>query len=406
MNALRELLDSVHPHFARGGRLESLYPAYEMADTFLFTPGEVTKGASHVRDSLDLKRMMVTVVVALVPCILMAMWNTGYQANLAMRELGMTSAEGWRGVIIDIFEIGYDPSSLLANVVHGALYFLPVFLVCNMVGGFWEAMFSIIRRHEINEGFLVTGMLFPLTLPPTIPLWQVAIGISFGVVIGKEIFGGTGKNFLNPALTARCFLYFAYPAEISGDKVWVAVDGYSSATPLGLVPAEGMAAMTSTVFYWDAFIGTIPGSMGETSTLACLIGAAILIATKIGSWRIMASMTLSTVVLGLLLNQVQSDTNYMFGMDALWQLLLGGYAFGCVFMATDPVSAAFTNPGKWLYGSLIGVMTVLIRVVNPAFPEGVMLAILFGNVFAPVLDYAFVQANIRRRELRTAPAAS
>ncbi len=399
---LRQLLDSVEPHFERGGRLERLYPLYELVDTFLYTPSDVTRNAAHVRDGLDLKRMMITVVLALVPCILMAMWNTGYQANLALAELGRTAADGWRGIVLEVLGVGVDPGSLAANVVHGALWFLPVFLVCNAVGGFWEALFSTIRRHEVNEGFLVTGMLFPLTLPPTIPLWQVAVGISFGVVIGKEIFGGTGKNFLNPALTARAFLYFAYPVEITGDRAWVAVDGYSRATPLGQVPADGIAPMEAGLTKMQAFLGALPGSMGETSVLACLIGAAILIATGIGSWRIMASMTATTFLLAWLLHQVESSTNHMFAMDPVWHLLLGGFAFGCVYMATDPVSAAFTNPGKWLYGALIGVMTVLIRVVNPAFPEGVMLAILFGNVFAPVFDYVVVQANIRRRALRTA----
>ena len=399
---LRDLLDSIEPHFTHGGKLERLYPIYELIDTFLYTPADVTRNAAHVRDSIDLKRMMVTVIAALVPCIVMALWNTGYQANLALAELGLESAGGIRGAILDILGVGVDPTSVMANLLHGALYFVPVFLVCNMAGGFWESLFSMIRRHEVNEGFLVTGMLFPLILPPNIPLWQVAVGISFGVVIGKEIFGGTGKNFLNPALTARAFLYFAYPAQISGDKVWVATDGFSRATPLGQVPADGIAALEATMSKMDAFIGTIPGSMGETSTLACLIGAAILIATGIGSWRIMLSMTLSTVALGWLLHQADSSTNAMFAMDPVWHLVLGGFAFGCVFMATDPVSAAFTEGGKWLYGTLIGVMTVLIRVINPAFPEGVMLAILFGNVFAPVLDYLFVQANIRRRALRTA----
>ncbi|MBD04740.1 MAG: NADH:ubiquinone reductase (Na(+)-transporting) subunit B [Gemmatimonadetes bacterium] len=402
MKVLRQLLDAAEPHFTHDGKLKPLYPIYELIDTFLYTPADVTKNASHVRDGIDLKRLMITVAVGLTPCIFMAMWNTGYQANLAMAHLGMESADGWRGVIIDIFGIGYDPTSLLANLVHGALFFVPVFLVCNMVGGFWEALFAMIRGHEVNEGFLVTGILFPLTLPPTIPLWQVAIGISFGVVIGKEIFGGTGKNFLNPALTARAFLYFAYPAQISGDKVWIAVDGYSKATPLGQVPADGMEALTGSMTKMQAFLGTIPGSMGETSVLACLIGAVILIGSGIGSWRIMLSMTIATVVLGALLHMVDSTTNSMFAMDPVWHLLLGGYAFGCVFMATDPVSASFTNLGKWLFGGLIGVMTILIRVVNPAFPEGVMLAILFGNTFAPVFDYLVVQANVRRRALRTA----
>lgn len=402
MKVLRQLLDAAEPHFTHGGKLEKLFPIYELIDTFLYTPADVTKNASHVRDNIDLKRVMITVAVGLIPCMFMAMWNTGYQANLAMAHLGMESADSWRGVIIDIFGFGYDPTSLVANLVHGALYFLPVFLVTNIVGGFWESIFAMVRGHEVNEGFLVTGMLFPLTLPATIPLWQVALGISFGVVIGKEIFGGTGKNFLNPALTARAFLYFAYPAQISGDKVWVAIDGYSKATPLGMVPADGIAALTGSMTKMQAFLGTIPGSMGETSVLACLIGVVILVVSGIGSWRIMLSMTVATVGLGYLLHMVDSTTNNMFAMDPMWHLLLGGYAFGCVFMATDPVSASFTNLGKWLYGALIGVMTILIRVVNPAFPEGVMLAILFGNVFAPVFDYLVVQANIRRRALRTA----
>ena len=328
MKVLRQLLDAAEPHFTHDGKLKPLYPIYELIDTFLYTPADVTKNASHVRDGIDLKRLMITVAVGLIPCIFMAMWNTGYQANLAMAHLGMESADGWRGVIIDIFGIGYDPTSLLANLVHGALFFVPVFLVCNMVGGFWEALFAMIRGHEVNEGFLVTGILFPLTLPPTIPLWQVAIGISFGVVIGKEIFGGTGKNFLNPALTARAFLYFAYPAQISGDKVWIAVDGYSKATPLGQVPADGMEALTGSMTKMQAFLGTIPGSMGETSVLACLIGAVILIGSGIGSWRIMLSMTIATVVLGALLHMVDSTTNSMFAMDPVWHLLLGGYAFG------------------------------------------------------------------------------
>ena len=345
---------------------------------------------------------MITVVAALVPCIFMAMWNTGYQINSTMQQMGAATTGEWRGIIIDILGIGYNPSNPLANVFHGFLYFFPVFLVCNMVGGLWEGLFAMVRKHEINEGFLVTGMLFPLTLPPTIPLWQVAIGISFGVVLGKEVFGGTGKNFLNPALTGRAFLYFAYPVEITGDAVWVAVDGFTYATPLGAAAADGMTAVTDSVTWTQAFLGTIPGSMGETSTLACLIGAAILIATRVGSWQIIASMTVATVVCAELLHAIGSDTNPMFGMNAAWHLVLGGYAFGCVYMATDPVSATMTPAGRWVYGALIGFMTVLIRVINPAFPEGVMLAILFGNVFAPAIDHVVIQANIKRRLVRTA----
>ena len=402
MKVLRDLLDQAEPLFHKGGRLEKFYALYEAADTFLYTPGRVTDGPTHVRDGIDLKRTMITVVAALVPCIFMAMWNTGYQINSAMQQMGAATTGEWRGIIIDILGIGYNPSNPLANVFHGFLYFFPVFLVCNMVGGLWEGLFAMVRKHEINEGFLVTGMLFPLTLPPTIPLWQVAIGISFGVVLGKEVFGGTGKNFLNPALTGRAFLYFAYPVEITGDAIWVAVDGFTYATPLGAAAADGMTAVTDSVTWTQAFLGTIPGSMGETSTLACLIGAAILIATRVGSWQIIASMTVATVVCAELLHAIGSDTNPMFGMNAAWHLVLGGYAFGCVYMATDPVSATMTPGGRWVYGALIGFMTVLIRVINPAFPEGVMLAILFGNVFAPAIDHVVIQANIKRRLVRTA----
>lgn len=402
MKILRNFLDNLHPQFDRGGKLEKLYPLYEAVDTFLYTPGEVTEGASHVRDGMDVKRMMITVAVALLPCILMAIYNTGYQANAAMAEMGVERAGGWRGAAMASLGIGYDHESLLSNFLHGALYFIPVFLVCNIVGGAWETLFATIRRHEINEGFLVTGLLFPLTLPPTIPLWQVAVGISFGVVIGKEIFGGSGKNFLNPALTARAFVFFAYPAQMSGDFVWTAVDGFSGATPLGLVAAENMETLTADVTWAQAFFGQIQGSMGETSTLACLFGAAVLILTGVGSKRIMASVLVGALLTSSLLYAVGSDANPMFGMSPAWHLVLGGFAFGLVFMATDPVSAAMTPTGQWLYGLLIGFMVILVRVINPAFPEGMMLSILFGNVFAPVIDQLVLRAHIRKRRLRHA----
>jgi len=414
MKPLRRLLDRLKPSFETGGKLEKLFPLFEMADTFLYTPGTVTGRASHVRDGLDLKRMMIIVVVALIPCIVMAMYNTGLQANQAMSQLNAVELDSWRGDIIVSLGLGYDPGSLLSNLIHGALYFIPVFIVCNVAGGFWEVVFACVRKHEVNEGFLVTGMLFPLTLPPTIPLWQVALGISFGVVIGKEVFGGTGKNFLNPALTARAFLYFAYPAQISGDKVWTAVDGFSGATPLGALASAdagqvGMKSITESaaaggldISWAQAFLGNISGSMGETSTLACLFGALVLIVAGVGSWRIMAGMLAGGFGFSLLLWAIGSDTNAMFQMPPWWHLVVGGFAFGLVFMATDPVSAAMTNTGRWYYGALIGVMTILIRVVNPAFPEGVMLAILFGNVFAPTIDYFVVRANIKRRLARNA----
>ncbi|MGK5092333.1 NADH:ubiquinone reductase (Na(+)-transporting) subunit B [Deltaproteobacteria bacterium TL4] len=399
MKFIRAAFDRAHPSFAKGGKYEKYFALYEMADTFLFTPSDVTRSGSHVRDAADFKRMMIMVAIALTPIMLIAMLNTGYQANLAMKQMGLETTAGWRGFLMDM--LGYDPQSFLSILVHGALYFLPVFLVCNLVGAFWEALFAMVRGHEVNEGFLVTGMLFPLILPPTIPLWQVALGISFGVVIGKEVFGGTGKNFLNPALVARAFLFFAYPAQISGNQVWVAVDGYSGATALGLAAEGGVAAITQAGITWNQlFLGITPGSMGETSTLFCILGAVLLIVTGVGSWRVMAGVLAGALVTSTLLFMIGSETNPMFGVNPLWHLVMGGFAFGLVFMATDPVSAASTNKGRWMYGGLIGFMVILIRTINPAFPEGMMLAILFGNVFAPTFDYLIVRANIKRRKLR------
>ncbi len=398
---LRQILDNLEPLF-KEGKYKLFYPLYEMADTFLFTPGEVSREASHVRDSLDVKRLMSFVVVALVPCIFMAFYNTGRQANLAIvSSEAIGPLDTWRTGIMD--SVGYDPNSLISNLVHGGLYFLPVYIVCVVAGGIWEVIFAMVRKHEVNEGFLVTSMLIPLTLPPTIPLWQVALGTMFGIVIGKEVFGGTGKNFLNPALVARAFLYFAYPAEITGNTVWTAADGFTGATPLGeLAAAENasMSVVTNDLSWWQAFLGTMQGSMGETSTLACLIGAAILIVTGIGSWKIMVAVVTGGFGLSTLFWMVGSESNALFAMPPHWHLVVGGFAFGTDFMATDPVSAAMTDTGKWVYGVLIGMMTILIRVVNPAYPEGIMLAILFGNTMAPLIDYYVIQANVKRREAR------
>ncbi len=416
MKLLRRILDRQARHFEPGGRFERFYPLYEAPDTFLYTPGKTTAGAAHVRDALDLKRLMMTVVVALVPCVLMAMWNTGRQIHLAIAG-GATALPNWRTDAMEMLGLPFDASSLLANTAHGALYYLPVLVVTFAVGGLWEGLFAVVRRHDVNEGFLVTGMLFPLVLPPTIPLWQVAIGITFGVVVGKEIFGGTGYNVLNPALTARVFLFFAYPAQISGDAVWIAAgtsaDGYSGATALGEIavleaaegsdaPLNGLTAIEGKVSWMQAFLGDIPGSMGETSALACLIGAAILIATGIGSWRIMVAATAGTAAISLLLNLIASNTNAMLSVPFHWHVVLGGWAFGIVFMATDPVSAAQTNRGRYIYGFLVGVLAILIRTVNPAFPEGVMLGILFMNLFAPLIDHYVLKANIKRRQARYA----
>ncbi|MCK4494609.1 MAG: NADH:ubiquinone reductase (Na(+)-transporting) subunit B [Methylococcales bacterium] len=392
----RELLDKVEPHFTKGGKLETYYGLYEMVDTFIYTPSDVTRGKTHVRDGNDLKRTMTFVVIATFFCIMMAMYNTGYQANLAIEAMGITETPNWRSVVMNLF--GYNPMNPLSNFVHGALFFLPIYIVTLAIGGIWEVLFATVRGHEVNEGFLVSSMLYTLILPPDMPLWQVALGISFGIVIGKEVFGGTGKNFLNPALTGRAFLFFAYPASISGDAVWVGVDGFTAATPLGLAAQGGLEAVSNAGYSWfQTFMGFMPGSIGETSTIAILIGAAFLLYTRIASYRIMGGVLGGMVLTSILFNMIGSDSNPMFSLPFYWHLTLGGFAFGMVYMATDPVSAAMTDTGRWVYGAVIGIMVVLVRVVNPAFPEGMMLSILFANMFAPVIDYFVVQANIKRR---------
>jgi Na+-transporting NADH:ubiquinone oxidoreductase subunit B len=395
---IRNLLDKVEPHFHKGGKWESWYALYEAVDTALFKPSDVTKNSSHVRDSIDLKRVMITVWMATFPTMFFGMWNVGFQANTIMLEMGMLAQEGGRGVFIAMLA-GYDPTSIWDNLIHGAAYFLPIYMVTFIVGGFWEVLFASVRGHEVNEGFFVTSVLFALCCPPDLPLWMVAVGISFGIVIGKEVFGGTGKNFLNPALTGRAFLYFAYPAYMSGDAVWTAVDGYTGATMLSVAATAGMAGLEQSTTWMSAFIGTIQGSIGETSTLAILLGGVVLMVMRIASWRIIGGVLLGSALLSMLFNTIDS-TNPMFALPFYWHWVIGGFAFGAIFMATDPVSAAMTNTGKFWYGMLIGVMVILIRVVNPAFPEGMMLAILFANLFAPLFDHAVVQGNIKRRLAR------
>jgi Na+-transporting NADH:ubiquinone oxidoreductase subunit B len=398
--SLRNILDKMEPHFHKGGKYENWYALYEAADTIFYTPGHVTKTAAHVRDAVDLKRMMILVWMCTFPAVFFGMYNVGLQANTAMAQMGLTEASSWQGAIAGALT-SFNPDSLWDNIIHGAAYWLPIYIVTFVVGGFWEVLFAMKRGHEVNEGFFVTSILFSLILPPSIPLWQVALGISFGVVIGKEVFGGTGKNFLNPALTGRAFLFFAYPAQMSGDAIWTAVDGFSGATPLSLAAAGGVdAILAQNITWFDAFIGNIQGSVGEVSTLAIAAGGLVLLIAKVAAWRIVAGVFLGMVATSTLFNMIGSDTNPLFAMPFYWHLVLGGFAFGMFFMATDPVSASMTNKGKWYFGALIGVMVVLIRVVNPAFPEGMMLAILFANLFAPLIDNFVVQANIKRRKAR------
>lgn len=399
---LRAFLDKIEHNFEKGGKYEKWYALYEAVDTFMYKPSDVTKTTAHVRDGIDLKRMMITVWLCAFPAMFFGMWNIGYQANqvfAASPEL-LAAQEGWRFALTGALA-GFDPGSVWDNMIQGATWFLPIYLVTFVAGGFWEVLFASVRRHEVNEGFFVSSILFALIVPPSIPLWQVALGISFGVVIGKEVFGGTGKNFLNPALVGRAFLFFAYPADISGDAVWTAVDGFAGATSLSVVSAGGMQALSDQGLSWmDAFLGFMPGSIGETSTLAIFIGGGILVMTRIAAWRIVAGVMLGMIALSTLFNMIGSETNPMFAMPWYWHMVIGGFAFGMLFMATDPVSASMTNTGKWIFGALIGVMVVLIRVVNPAFPEGMMLAILFANLCAPLIDHFVVQANIKRRLAR------
>ncbi|MGF1743935.1 NADH:ubiquinone reductase (Na(+)-transporting) subunit B [Vibrio minamisatsumaniensis] len=410
--SLKKRLEDVAPRFEVGGKYEKLYPVYEAFATLLYTPGSVNRGLTHVRDSIDLKRIMILVWLATFPAMFWGMYNVGHQSVSALtvsyqfNEIASIIENSWRlswafGDVQSVVESGWGSQLLL-----GALYFLPVYATVFVVGGFWEVLFAVVRKHEVNEGFFVSSVLFALILPPTIPLWQAALGITFGIVVAKELFGGTGRNFLNPALAGRAFLYFAYPANMSGGLVWVAADGYSGATPLSQWYEGGstslMNNMTGEAITWmDAFVGNIPGSMGEVSSLLIMLTGVILIAMKIASWRIVAGVIIGLVVTSSLMNWIGSETNSMFSMPFYWHFVLGGVAFGTFFMATDPVSAAFTNQSKWAYGILIGVMTVGIRVLNPAYPEGIMLAILFANLFAPLFDFVVKEQNIKRRLKRT-----
>lgn len=405
---LRAVIDKAGEKLFKPGRpLSKLYPLYDAADTFFYTSDSKTTGTVQVRDANDFKRMMITVVVALLPCFVMGMYNVGLQANRLIAECGPEAIPtDWHGSVLQWIHAAfpalhvYDASSVLGCLVYGFVYWLPVYAVTMIVGIFWEVLFAGIYKHEVNEGFFVTGFLFPLICPPTTPLWQVALAISFGVVIGKEIFGGTGRNFLNPALVARAFLFFAYAGQISGDKVWTAVDGVSKATPLSFA-SEGLKGLEGAGYtLLDCFVGTIPGAVGETSTIACLIGLAILLGMGIASWRVVLSMFVGGMGLATLLTHLGPDAiaaHPAFELGARWHFVTGGFAFGMVFMATDPVTCATTRVGQYVYGLLIGVLVIVVRTLNPAYPEGVMLVILFGNCVAPLIDHCVTTANIRRR---------
>ena len=376
MKLFKNVLESVKPLFVKGGKLEKMYPAYDAFETFLFVPDHTTKSGSHIRDAVDLKRTMAFVVLSLIPCIIFGMWNIGDQYYSAI------SSE----------------TNFLNNLIFGFWKFLPLLAVSYAVGLSVEFAFAISRGHSVNEGYLVTGMLIPLIMPVDVPLWMLAVSVVFAVVIGKEVFGGTGMNILNPALTARAFLFFAYPSYMSGDKVWVhgaGTDGYSGETILGALASNTSSWDNLKWSFNDALIGYIPGSVGETSFIAIIIGALILIFSGVGSWRIILSTFLGGYLTALLFNLW--GVNFLMSTPAHIHLLIGGFAFGAVFMSTDPVSGSQTNRGKIIYGLLIGFFAIVIRVFNPAYPEGMMLAILLMNVFAPLIDHYIVDANIKNR---------
>ncbi|NBI13879.1 NADH:ubiquinone reductase (Na(+)-transporting) subunit B [[Haemophilus] felis] len=409
--ALKDLFHKMEPHFQQGGKYEKWYTLFEAVYSIVYTSGAVTQKDAHVRDAIDSKRMMLIVWLALFPAMFWGMYNVGQQSIFALSvgdfaQNALNSVNNdWHFALANSLGVLTPEAGVLAKMTLGAIFFLPIYLTIFAVGGFWEVVFALVRKHEINEGFFVTSILLALIVPPTLPLWQAALAATFGVVVAKEVFGGVGKNFMNPALAGRAFLFFAYPAQISGDTVWIAADGFSGATALSQWAQAGQmglqhVATGQPITWMDAFLGNIPGSVGEVSTLMLIIGAAIIVFARIASWRIIAGVMIGMIALSTLFNVIGSATNPLFSMPWYWHFVLGGFALGMFFMATDPVSASFTDTGKWWYGILIGAMAVLIRVVNPAYPEGMMLAILFANLFAPVFDYIVVQANIKRRRAR------
>ncbi len=396
MKPLRNFLDNLKAKFKKGGTLEKWFPLFDVFENLFYSTDKRTFGSVHVRDTSDIQKIMVVVWISTFPAMFYGMYNIGFQALTAIEAIGSIPEGDWHSIFINIL-CNYNPDSIFDCIWYGACFFVPIYAVTFLVGIFWEIVFSIVRGHEINEGAFVTTVLFALCCPPDAPLWQVALGISFGIVIAKEIIGGTGKNFLNPALAGRAFLYFAYPLTWSGDSVWVALDGYSAPTLLAIGAEEGLQGIESTYSWVEAFIGSIPGSAGETSTLFILMGLALLLYTRIASWRTVVGVLVGTAVMSLIFNLVGSETNPMFNLPFYWHIVIGGYAFGLAFMAVEPVSGSHTNLGRWYYGVLIGVMVVLIRVVNPAFPEGMMLAILFANLFAPLIDHFIQERNIKKR---------
>jgi Na+-transporting NADH:ubiquinone oxidoreductase subunit B len=392
----------LRPKFRENGNYSTYRGAFQLLDGFLYSSPATTSGAPHVRDANNVQRLMNNFVIATLPCWLIGMWNLGEQTNLAMQQVGMLAAPGWRGWLLSALGVGYDPLDIGACLLHGLLYFLPIFAVALLAGTFWEAVFAHQRRRPVDEGLLSIAWLFSMILPATAPLSQVALGMTFGMVVGKGIFGGTGRYLVNPALLGMAFLVFSYSSLLFGEGAWIPVPGYDEPTTIELAVEEGGVPALLSVGYdwWHLFIGNQPGPHGVTSAFGCLLGAAFLIISGSASWRIMLGSLLGMVGTVLLLNNLGPADDPMFAVPWTWHLVMGGWAFGTVFLATDPVAAATTNPGRWGFGILVGTLTVIIRVTNPAYYEGVIFAILLASIFAPLFDFIVVERNIKRRRER------
>lgn len=399
---MRDIFDRYRPKFSRYGQYSAWRGLFELLDRFLYSTPATTPGAPHIRDANNVQRVLNNFVIATLPCWLIGLWNLGQQTRFAMLQTGMQAAPGWRGWVLSALGVGYDPASIGACLLHGLLYFLPIFIVALLTGAFWESLFAHRRRRPVDEGLLSIAWLFAMILPATAPLFQVALGMTFGIVVGKGIFGGTGRYLVNPAILALAFLVFSYSNLIFGEGAWIPVPGYDEPTTIVLAVEEGGVPGLMAVGYdWQQlFVGSQPGPLGVTSILGCLLGAIYLLITGTASWRIMLGSFLGMIVTVLTLNQLGPADDPMFAVPWYWHFVMGGWAFGTVFLATDPVAAAMTNPGRWGFGILVGCLTIIIRVTNPAYFEGVIFAILLASIFSPLFDFIVVERNIRRRRAR------
>ncbi|MGI9294535.1 MAG: RnfABCDGE type electron transport complex subunit D [Pseudomonadales bacterium] len=399
---MRKLFDRLRPRFEEHGKHAAYRGLFQLLDRFLYSSPNATIGAPHVRDANNVQRLMNYFVIASIPCWLIGLWNLGEQTNFAMAQIGMTEAPGWRGTIMAAFGLGYNPQNVVACFFHGFLYFLPIFLVALLTGAFWESIFAQLRRRPVDEGLLAMAWLFALIMPATVPMYAVVLGMSFGIVVGKGIYGGMGRYLFSPVVLGFAFILFSFSDLFFGQGTWIPVPGYDEPTTVKLAIDEGGIAALQAVDYhwWQLFIGNQPGPIGITSILGCLLGAVFLIFSGMVSWRIMAGSLIGMIATVLLLNVLGPEDNPMFHVPWYWHFVIGGWAFATVFVATDPVAAATTNPGRWGFGILVGTLTIIVRVTNPSLFQGAVFAILLASVFSPLFDYFVMERNIKRRAQR------